>query len=218
MHAHARPHPCSLLVGPDRFAGLYRDVYVTALSVGEGMTGVVASALIWVQLAPGFDHPLFPVSVYFWLLGAVMLLSLAAFHLLHSSKRGRAQRLHEKRPPPKKRISGTDGGSDGVGEPLLSDSDGMPPPVQFFAGRSRRATAGGLGIQTAEQNQDVQDVCSPPLSPDSHSGTPTPEYESALHWHADHADHADRDRVRSISHVTLQDSRHFGGRVFLTWV
>jgi len=67
-----------------RFAGSFREVYISALAAGEGMSGVVTSLIAWIQGASS-EEPLFSAGVYFALIGGVMCMSATAFHLLRRS-------------------------------------------------------------------------------------------------------------------------------------
>ena len=73
-----------------------RAPYVTALAVGEGATGVLATAMVLVQLRGklGSDELIFSVTVYFWLMAAVVLVSLAAFIALLTTTHALAERIH----------------------------------------------------------------------------------------------------------------------------
>lgn len=82
----------SILFWP--FAGRFYDPYVTGLAVGEGMSGVVASALTWIQTARSPNSLLFSVSAYFYMLAAIMIISAAAFHALRIWKGSKAQ-MHD---------------------------------------------------------------------------------------------------------------------------
>jgi len=75
-----------------RFAGGFRPLFVSALAAGEGTSGVVSSALAWLQNASN-EQPRFSPSVYFALLAGVMLCSLAAFHALRCAPFALAERM-----------------------------------------------------------------------------------------------------------------------------
>eukprot|EP00048_Salpingoeca_helianthica_P024892 m.36209 g.36209 ORF g.36209 m.36209 type:complete len:482 (+) comp9647_c0_seq1:92-1537(+) len=70
----------SLLFWP--FLGRFPSPYAAALSTGEGLSGLLAAALSWIQGAPN-DGLLFSPMVFFFLLAAMLLCSLAAFLALY---------------------------------------------------------------------------------------------------------------------------------------
>eukprot|EP00041_Stephanoeca_diplocostata_P015799 m.303136 g.303136 ORF g.303136 m.303136 type:complete len:549 (+) comp20159_c0_seq6:346-1992(+) len=81
----------SLLFWP--FASWYRASYVTALAVGEGTTGIVASILVWIQTSRGAGQPLlFSVGVYFYSIALLVCASIVAFWLLTTHPRALKER------------------------------------------------------------------------------------------------------------------------------
>ena len=82
------------------FAAAPRAPYVTALAVGEGSTGVLATALVLVQLRGrlGSGHLYFSVTLYFWFMAIIVLASLAAFVALLTAPRALAERIHNEGP------------------------------------------------------------------------------------------------------------------------
>jgi riboflavin transporter 2 len=77
------------------FAAEFKAEHVTALAVGEGATGIVATVLVLIQLRGnlGSTDLLFSVSVYFALMAVVVLLSLGAFGLLITRPCAQAERV-----------------------------------------------------------------------------------------------------------------------------
>eukprot|EP00035_Acanthoeca_spectabilis_P026748 m.464058 g.464058 ORF g.464058 m.464058 type:complete len:429 (-) comp23296_c0_seq1:369-1655(-) len=77
------------------FVAEFKSQHVTALAIGEGSTGIVATLLVTIQLRGklGTDNLLFPVSVYFGLMAGVVLLSLAAFGILVNQPFAQADRV-----------------------------------------------------------------------------------------------------------------------------
>lgn len=78
----------SLLFWP--FVARFPARYAVALSTGEGISGLLAAALTWIQNAPS-DGLLFSPAVYFVLLAAMLLASLVAFLVLHRRQPDSAQ-------------------------------------------------------------------------------------------------------------------------------
>mmetsp|Transcript_56336 Transcript_56336/g.121392 ORF Transcript_56336/g.121392 Transcript_56336/m.121392 type:complete len:463 (-) Transcript_56336:12-1400(-) len=74
-----------------RFAGSFRPVHLSALAAGEGMSGVIASGLAWLQAASR-DEPWFSAGAYFAMLGMAMCASAVAFHLLRRAPFAKAER------------------------------------------------------------------------------------------------------------------------------
>lgn len=66
------------------FVGGFRPIHVIALSVGEGLTGLIANGLSLLQEVSG-GQPRFSVTVYFLILAGIVCLSLTAFHTLQSA-------------------------------------------------------------------------------------------------------------------------------------
>lgn len=166
----------SILFWP--FAGLFQHKYVIALSVGEGMTGVIAAILVWIQVSPGPNaSPLFSASVYFFLLGVVMLISLTAFYCLNTLKRAHMKRLD-------------------VRIYQHSDNDSASQLLLVDNRTSTDETSSSSGTQLPSNKQLS---AKPNMIADMTEGEPMYEEPQA--------------RERSISYVTLQDSRHFGGRI-----
>jgi len=75
-----------------RFVSSFRSVHISALSAGEGLSGVLASGLAWVQGASQ-EQPRFSASVYFLVLAALMCASAAAFYLLLTTRLVDSQRI-----------------------------------------------------------------------------------------------------------------------------
>eukprot|EP00038_Savillea_parva_P021328 m.34230 g.34230 ORF g.34230 m.34230 type:complete len:495 (+) comp5118_c0_seq1:336-1820(+) len=75
------------------FVAEFKSAHVTALAVGEGATGILATALVLIQLKGdlGSTDLVFPVSVYFGLMAIIVLVSLAAFGILHAHPLGQRE-------------------------------------------------------------------------------------------------------------------------------
>eukprot|EP00039_Didymoeca_costata_P032348 m.37451 g.37451 ORF g.37451 m.37451 type:complete len:436 (+) comp9316_c0_seq2:415-1722(+) len=144
----------SLLFWP--FVGEYRSQYVPALSLGEGLTGLVASGLSWIQTAKSRDHLILSVSDFFYILGAMMAASMMSFFLLRSLARALAQRNE-----PLSRTSKTVNLADEsvANDPLLpSNEDRFPANSHLTGDESRDWTSFtthiifSLGILSVYQN------------------------------------------------------------------
>lgn len=74
------------------FSASFRPVHLSALTAGEGLSGVVASGLAWVQDAAG-KEPRFSPATFFLFLAVAMFASAAAFHMLRCSSFARIERV-----------------------------------------------------------------------------------------------------------------------------
>jgi len=75
------------------FVAQYKSIHATALAVGEASTGLVAGIFAIIQ-NPG-ENPNFPPSVYFGLMGVVMLCSGIAFSFLKFHRVGKQDKTEE---------------------------------------------------------------------------------------------------------------------------